>query len=168
LSAPDPEAALYALLGRLFAAEIDAEFLAVLKGTPELLAVFETIAPGCLDIDLEEAATEYCRLFVLPRGVPAVASAWLPGSDPNRAAPIVGLVYNLKSTLELSLPAELPPDHAGVLLPLMAWLLDKQPEAAADFQIVALNPWLEAFANALAEKAQLPVYRAIAKILKSI
>ena len=167
MSTPNQNAALYALLGRIFAKEIDPHFLKLLSATSELSEVLNSIAPGCLELDLEEAAAEYCRLFILPRGVPAVASAWLPGNDPNVAAPIVGLVHNLQSTLQLSLPNELPPDHAGLLLPLMAWILDNQPDAAPEFHAVALTPWLHAFASALELKAQLPIYQAIAKILKT-
>ena len=89
---PSPEASLYALLGRLVASEIDPDLMAVLR-TPGVLETFENIAPGCLDgFDQEAAVVEFCRLFVLPGGVPAVAAAWLPGSDPNRSVAITGLV----------------------------------------------------------------------------
>jgi TorA maturation chaperone TorD len=162
-----PEASLYNLLARLLSTEIDADFLALLH-TPDIREIFEQIHPNCLNIDLEEAATEYCRLFILPRGVPALASAWLPGDDPNKAAPIVGLVHNLKSTLTLSLPEDQLPDHAAVLLPLMAWLLDNQPEAAKDFHALALCPWIPAFATALKKKAKLPIYQATAEILRAL
>jgi len=159
---------MYALLGRLFSSEIDHDLLVVLRSA-SIREVFETTEPGCLDdFDPEAAAAEYCRLFVLPKGVPAVAAAWLPGSDPNKSAGIIGLVLNLQSTLELNLPAALPPDHAGTLLPIMAWLLENQPEAAGDFQRVSLEPWLGQFAAALGEKTELPIYRVVSAILTSL
>ena len=162
---PAVEAALYALLGRLLAAEVDAEFLAVLR-SPGVAEVFERAVPACLvEFDLEDAAAEYCRLFVLPGGVPAVAGAWLPGEEPNRAAGIAGLVANLKSELQLELPQDLPPDHAGLLLPLLAWLTGHQADAADDFIDAALRPWLASFARALAGRSNLPLYRAVGKLL---
>ena len=165
---PSAEASLYALLGRLFAAEIDLDLLAILQ-SHGIQESFDAIEPGCLDqFDQESAAAEFCRLFVLPNGVPAVAAAWLPGSDPNKFAAIAGLVLNLQSKLDLSLPAELPLDHAGTLLPIMAWLLENQSETAGDFQRIALDPWLGQFASALGEMTELPIYRAIAAILTSL
>ena len=165
---PSPEASLYALLGRLVASEIDPDLMAVLR-TPGVLETFENIAPGCLDgFDQEAAVVEFCRLFVLPGGVPAVAAAWLPGSDPNRSVAITGLVNALVSKLELSVPPDLPLDHAGILLSIMPWLLEKQPEASDDFQQTARDPWIGRFARALEHGAELPIYRAMAIILGAV
>lgn len=165
---PDSEASLYALLGRLVAAEIDPDLMAVLR-TPGIYETFDKMEPGCLDeFDHEAAAVEFCRLFVLPGGVPAVAAAWLSENDPNRSVGITGLVNSLVSELELSVPRELPLDHAGILLSIMAWLLENQPEAATDFQQTALGPWVGQFAGALEDGTELPIYRATAIILGAL
>ncbi len=165
---PDAEASLYALLGRFFAAEIDRDLFETLQ-VPDIRETFEKIEPGCTAcFDEEAAAAEFCRLFVLPKGTPAVAGAWLKGTGSPNSTAIVGLVLNLRSALDLDLPDHLPPDHAGVLLPLMAWLLDHQPDAAADFREQALAPWVAPFAAALQEKAELPLYRVVAKILPAL
>ena len=165
---PNADAALYALLSRLLASEIDLDFHALLS-SPEIREILEKVEPSCLDpFDQEMAASEYCRLFVLPNGVPPVASAWLPRSEPNHSVAIVGLVHRLQSALDLSLPTELPPDHAGTLLAIMSWLLDNQPDTAIDFQRSALAPWLGHFAGALQKEAKLPIYRATGAILASL
>lgn len=158
-----PEASLYNLLARLLSTEIDADFLTLLQ-SEDIRGIFEQIHPGCLNIDFDDAATEYCRLFILPKGVPALASAWLSGEN----AVIPTLVHHLESTLQLSLPGDQRPDSAAVLLPLMAWLIENQAEASADFKAIALDPWIPAFAEALHEQANLPIYQVTAKLLQAL
>jgi len=165
IQGPGIEAALLTLLGRLFAGEIDAELLDVLR-TEGVREVFEQIEPACIDgIDLEDTAAEYCRLFVLPNGVAPVAGAWLGTDDPDAASAVAGLVQNIEKALELELPKDIPPDHAGTVLPLWGWLMENQPAGVEDFAGIAAAPWLPKFAEALEAGAEIPLYRVAGKLV---
>ena len=155
------ESAILALLGRLLAEEIDAELLEVLH-TSGIAEIFEDIEPGCLKVELNAATAEYQRLFTPPEGKFPVASNWASGSDDGE---IVELVEDIEATLGLNLPRDLPLDHASVLLPLMGWLVENQPTATSQFFEVAFKPWLSQFAAALSDNAELPIYRATARLL---
>ncbi len=165
---PSAEASLYTLLGRILSSEIDAGLLAVLQ-SEGIRETLEKIEPGSLEsLCLETAATEFCRLFVLPNGVPPAAAAWFPEPNSDDAIQIGILVHNLQAELDLELPAGLPPDHAGTILAIMGWLSENQPPAAVEFRHTALAPWIGSFANALGRSTTVPFYRAVAAILTSL
>jgi TorA maturation chaperone TorD len=161
------KSALLALTGRLLADEIDEELLEVLR-SPGIAEMFEDIDPGCLEIDLEEAATEYHRLFVPPEGSEPAASSWLPDSGSVNTETIEDLVDEIAMTLCLSLPDDLPLDHASVLLPMLGWMVENQPDSVPEFFESTLMPWLSPFAKALEDGARLPIYQATGEILMKL
>lgn len=171
MTSPSQEAefksALLALTGRLLADEIDEELLEVLH-TPGIAEVFEDIETGCLELDLEEAAAEYHRLFVPPEGVEPTASSWLQDSDGENTVDIEELVDEIATTLCLNLPDDLPLDHASVLLPLMGWMVENQPGTVSEFFESTLMPWLSHFSKSLEDRARLPLYRATGEILTKL
>lgn len=83
---------------------------------------------------LEDAAGEFCQLFVLPNGVSPLASAWLPGGDPNRAAGLAAVTRALRAEGQLELPdalGVLPDDHVSVVLALGSWMMS-DPDVRRD------------------------------------
>jgi TorA maturation chaperone TorD len=169
------EAAAMTFLARLFASEIDAELLAALRvpGLKAGLAAFDPGVEAALDADwgpkeYEEAATEFCELFVLPNGVAPIASAWLPGDDPNRAAALASVTHALREQGGLELPvslARLPQDHVSVVLALGSWMLS-EVEARQDSETLleaVFLPWAPRFARALEERSRHPIYAASAR-----
>jgi TorA maturation chaperone TorD len=78
-----PESAVAQLAASLFAHEIDASLLASLQ-QPETALILEKIEPRVAPLlgkewasqDFEDAAVEYCRLFILDPVAPARAAAY--------------------------------------------------------------------------------------------
>lgn len=143
----------------------------------EVTRVLDSAAPGFADYvardwsesDFEEEAEEFCRLFVLPDGARAQAGAWLPAHESHRAANIDALCRRVTGTLGLTLPpqiSELPPDHASPLLLIAAWLIDHDPRASIEFIEQAIGPWSDSFCDALASKAESPLYKAAAEVMR--
>ncbi len=69
------QATIYALLSRIFISELDLQSLAVLQ-EPDVLTVFEKLHDGFRDYiennswddrNLEDLASDYCHLFILPQ-----------------------------------------------------------------------------------------------------
>lgn len=176
------EVALHRLCGRLLLREIDGEFLSFLKSDNgfAILAKEDPALAGLLAkdwqaSDYEDAAVEYCRLFIVPGVSVPLASAYQAkggrqssGSD-NGVSTLVPVVLE---ALTLSLPAELavlPPDHLSVLLEIRAWLLQNEDFAGADeFTRICLSPWLGAFCNRLGNEAESPIYLATAQLLAAL
>lgn len=174
-AAVPPEASALALLGRVLAGEIDDELLALLQDRA-VAECLEQCEPECAPLlsrpwrhaEIEAAAVEYCRLFIVPQAAAPLASAWLSGNDSNSGAAIAGLVDTLVATVELEFPqglAVLPRDHVAVLLAVAAWLSEQRHAAAGEFVDRTLRPWVGRFSSALTAQAELPLYRAFGKFL---
>lgn len=174
---------LYDLIGRFLLQELDADGLALLR-TDTVSALLEALEPGIgpylarpwTDDDFEQAAAEYCALFVLPGGVTPCASYWISGSTEEIGHQMVAGVDQVFDSFGLAvedLPmGNVPRDHAGLLLSLAGYLyLSDAPDAARlgqEFADTFIKPFAPAFAEALAARTESPVYRALARLLSEL
>ena len=164
-----PESAVRQLAATLLAREISPEVLATLQ-EPGTKAVLTHLEPTCSDIldkewtpgDFEDAAVEYCRLFILTPAVPIRAAAWFEDNSPEIASRIQFMLDNGFLILPESFQT-LSPDHLAVLLLTQTILAG---EDATQFETDNLATWVPEFANALAEKTTHPLYRLAARLLK--
>ena len=136
----------------------------------EGLAASRTMSEGgafCGDDDL---MWEYRRLFIGPGAKPA--PPW--GSVyTDRECVVFG-----DTTLELRawmrehgvariVDERTPEDHIGLLLALMAWLAQYQPENLEEFLRLHLLTWAGHFLDELAEAAEHPFYKGLARLTKA-
>lgn len=136
----------------------------------EGLAASRAMSEGgafCGDDDL---MWEYRRLFIGPGAKPA--PPW--GSVyTDRECVVFG-----DTTLELRawmrehgvariVDERTPEDHIGLLLALMAWLAQYQPENLEEFLRLHLLTWAGHFLDELAEAAEHPFYKGLARLTKA-
>lgn len=173
------EVGLSRLFSRFFLRELDGDFLAFLRqpGIREVLAsqvgeASALLAEWWTEAHWEDAAVEYCRLFVVPGLCPPLASA--AGESRPRAkdeeGAIASRVVVLLNAGGLQLPPELavlPPDHLSVLLEIYAWVLESgDPAGAADFRELFLQSWVHPFAESLVANSNHPIYLAFALLFQ--
>ena len=150
----DPEdltagAALEALVARLLLREIDEDLVRTL-GASGVAEGLEALAGGTLGwlrepwtpTREEQAREEFTRLFLVPGGVPPLASAWVPGERERLGETFATLVSRAMEALgrepEGSTAAgRLPIDHLGLLLDLVA-----HAGSASDPSLRKLEPLL--------------------------
>ena len=180
----DDASALHLLLANLFLREADADLLAQLA-KPDIADVLELLEPGSRawlqdttwdEPALDELASEYARLFLLPGGVSPYAVAWMDGEEGNIRARLGDEIGSVMEALRVR-PAEMglgnvPSDHIGMLLALTAVALQTE-EAPAGGGLVGrihdlMRAWAPAFADGLHEKADTPLYRAAARLLQQL
>lgn len=146
------------------------------EATRDLAMMVEGLAAGramseggafCGDDDL---MWEYRRLFIGPGAKPA--PPW--GSVyTDRECVVFG-----DTTLELRawmrehgvariVDERTPEDHIGLLLALMAWLAQYQPENLEEFLRLHLLTWAGHFLDELAEAAEHPFYEGLARLTKA-
>lgn len=188
MSAPTPpgpaippleRAALYRLFARLLTAAPDAALLDAL-GAPAAAAVLERAAPGfsawlgALGSDGQAAlGTEFARLFLLPRGAAPYASAWIEGDRERLAGQLAAFTHRLMAALDMQQTGSqgnLSQDHLGLLFAVTAEALSR-PEAAAlaaHAEGQLLGPWVRAFADALYQRAESPLYRALGRLIPAV
>ena len=172
-------AALYRLCADLLTHELDA---ARLRDLREVSAVLVRVEPELGEwLATADAAAlralreEFARLFLLPRGVSPYASAWLDGDSQVLATQIATLVHRAMAALELEqtrVAGSLSLDHLGLLYAVASTALDSDvPERVRVGEHVereALGPWVLAFADALAKRAEAPIYRALGRLIREI
>lgn len=122
---------------------------------------------------LEEAAVEYCHLFVLPKGISPMASAWTSKDEAeNISLHIQTVSSTLRSSVEFDLPpklAALPPEHAASLLSTAAGLassreLEIQSQAIPFLETTTI-PWLGKFSEKLSQNSTSTFYRAVGRLI---
>ena len=165
-----PEAAVAQLAASLLAHEIDAAVLASLQ-QPETAAILKQIEPSVADMlekdwsegDFEEAAVEYCRLFILNPAVPARAAAY----EEKNSLEVAGRIQFMLDGGFLELPERfrsLAPDHIALLL-----LVSSSLDGADAIQFKAENlAWLPEFSERLEKESRHALYRLAAKILQVV
>lgn len=165
-----PEAAVAGLAASLLAHEVTPETLASLQ-KPEITPLLCEIEPeikGLLarewsDQDFEDAAVEFCRLFILEPRAPARAAAYEEPGQPLIASRIQGMI----DAGHLKLPERfrsLAPDHVAVLL-LIYRSLDEPDSLAFKEQNLS---WLPAFTGRLLKNEQHVLYRLVARSLEAL
>jgi len=172
----DARAALYALFAELLTRELDAARLEALRPFADALAAAEPELGDWIRRagapELAELRSEFARLFVLPGGVPAQASAWLENAEEPLAGQIATLVHRAMSALELEQTGNvghLALDHLGLIFAVAsAGLTTDVPERAQLGERVereALGEWVGDFADALTRQSRAPIYRAAGRII---
>ena len=180
----DDASALHLLLANLFLREADAELLGQLA-QPDIADVLELLEPGSRAwlqdttwdaAALDELASEFTSLFLLPGGVSPYAVAWMDGEEGNIRARLGDEIGSLMESLRVR-PAEMglgnvPSDHIGMLLALAAVALQTEQDPAggglAGRVHDLMRPWTPAFAETLHEKADSPLYRSAARLLQQL
>jgi len=165
-----PEAAVAQLAASLLAHEIDASILASLQ-QPETAGVLKTIEPSSRELleqewtaeDFENAAVEFCRLFISGPVCPARAAAY----EKKDELEVAGRIQFMLDSGFLELPATyqtLAPDHVALLLLVYSSL---EGEDAMQFKEENLG-WLPDFSKCLEEEAGHPFYLLAARILQVV
>ncbi len=173
------QAALCLLAARLLLREMDEPARAALleEGAHQVL---DKLAPGCAayleapwsEQTIETAAAEYCRLFLLPGGAPPFVSAWLAdGTDQGHAVVAQCEAAAEALGLEGPTPDNLPPDHLGVLMIVLAeaWqVADAEGQPARVMRAELLGTWLDSFLAKLEALTVNPLYRALGGVIRGI
>lgn len=145
----------------------------------DVLTVLDKLEPGCGDYlagrtwepaDFDEAAADYCDVFILGKKTAPYASAWLSG-DPLVNGPRLAVRVSEVATslgLDPAVLAELPPDHLGVLLSLVIEAWQRRPELADDLVDELLASWVPALGEALQSHSRSPLYRALGSLMRQL
>lgn len=169
-----PEAAradVESFLSRFLVREIDRQFVVQLTESPasELL---ELLAPGCrayltnFDYEAEEdAAVEFCRLFIAPATVPPRSAQWM--QDPEG---LIAAELTTQSLAELGMESQenLPSDHLGLLLEILASSRRTDRGILVKQVYAHLNQCLPNFAQKWESEAENPLYLACAKLTQQL
>lgn len=165
-----PDNAVLQLASLLIAKEPTPDLLATLQNpaVSEILIALEPSAKELLtrpwtEKDYEEAAVEFCRLFILNPAVPARAAAWIE----DKPDEIAGRIQFMLDQGFLTLPepyANLTPDHLSVLLIIQCSLGE---EDDGQFWADNLAPWLPRFGKRLRKDSHSPLYRLVGHLLKT-
>lgn len=111
----------------------------------------------------EEAAVEFCRLFILNPAVPARAAAY----EDKNSLEVAGRIQFMLDSGFLEVPERfrsLAPDHVALLL-----LVESSLEDADALQFKADNlAWLPEFSERLRNESKHALYRLVARILQAI
>jgi TorA maturation chaperone TorD len=158
------------LLSRLLLEELDAGLVETLA-REEIVEILERVEPAVRAsvnapwTEAREAAAreEYARLFLLPKGVPPFASAWLEGEREQLGAQLTSFVSRVMKVLDRESSdrhGNLPLDHLGLLLELAATASVDPREThrtvGEHLRAQALGPWVARFGDALRTQARLP------------
>ncbi len=163
------------MLGRLLVEELNPDLLSILK-QPSVLEAFDGMDYLRQEWDAEtheQAAVDYCALFVLPKGVSPMAGAWLGGGEREpTGVHIQTVVSSIRARVGFPLPKSLaaaPPEHAGLLLFLggqLACATDSElSQEAIPFLKATLCPWFHRFSEALANSTVSPLYSKVGQLL---
>ena len=151
----NPESAVQQLAATLLAREVNSELVATLQ-EPATAAILKQLEPSCIELlgrewtkkDFNDAAVEFCRLFILEPKVPARAAAYFEEKELEIASRIQFMLDN--GLLEIPEGFQtLSPDHIAILL---------------QFKKDNLS-WLPEFARKLADQSKHPFYQLVAKLI---
>ena len=166
------------LAATLLATEVTPALLDSLQ-VPDTRAALSGIEPACADLlerswqsaDFENAAVEFCRLFILNPAAPPRAAAWLEEVSGIDALVVAGMMQSWidDGFLEVE-PAfsTLPPDHVALLLFVLAEIGRDDPDRAAQFRQDQLDSWLPQFLERLEEESGHPFYTLAAKLVRGV
>ena len=177
---------IYSWLSRLLAQEVDGQEWEGLRLEP-VRSILVRLDPNLEDelarsltsSKREAYAEEFARLFLLPGGVSPFASSWTGESDaldPTRdaIATFVDQVYLAvgREAIEAEPWGRLPRDHIAVILDLVAeGQRSTDPahhEVAAHLDRELLGPWIARFGDALGDRARVPLYRALGRLIAAL
>lgn len=163
----NPESAVQQLAATLLAREVTPELVATLQESATA-AILKQLEPSCIELlgrewtkkDFNDAAVEFCRLFILEPKVPARAAAYFEEKELEIASRIQFMLDN--GLLEIPEGFQtLSPDHIAILLLVQTTLAG---EDAIQFKKDNLS-WLPEFARKLADQSKHPFYQLVAKLI---
>ncbi len=163
----NPESAVQQLAATLLAREVNPELLATLQES-STAAILKQLEPACAELlerewtkgDFDDAAVEFCRLFILEPRVPARAAAYFEENELE----IAGRIQFMIDNGFLELPGgfkTLSPDHIAILLLVQTTL---GGEDAIQFKKDNLS-WLPEFSEKLAVESEHSFYQLAAKLI---
>lgn len=163
-----PDNAVLQLASLLVAQEVTSELLTTLQnpGVRQMLVALEPELEDLLSRDwtprdYEDAAVEFCRLFILNPAVPARAAAWLD-DKPDEIASRIQFMLD-QGFLVLPEPYHnLTPDHLSILLLIQCSLGE---EDDGQFWADNVSPWVPRFAQQIQEQSSSPLYRLVGRLL---
>lgn len=165
-----PDNSVLQLASLLIAKEVTPDLIETLQN-PAVSKMLISLEPDAKDLltrnwttnDYEDAAVEFCRLFILNPTVPARAAAWLE-DQPDEIASRIQFMLDQGFLVLPESHKTLTPDHLSVLLIIQCSLGE---EDDGQFWNDNVTPWLPSFAKALQEKSTSPLYRLVGKLLQS-
>jgi len=181
ITAYSQKAAVFALLGRVFIAELDRQSLEALQ-EPSIISILEKLEGGVNSYlentqwdhqQIESLASEYCHLFILPKK-PALslrASHWMTSAESNHLAQLEIIIDGLDVDASVINPyfTHLPNDHLGVLLYFISAVFSSENEEiqkqGASLVELSLLPWIFRFNQNLLKSTANPLYLASGRLL---
>ena len=166
--------AVYKLLSRVFIREVDAPFLRQLRTG----CFCESLKGVGIDFGdefqhqneealLEELAVEYARLFIVPgKAIPPYESVWCEERFMGNSTQAVKDFYR-RCGIKIS-DETLMPDHIGLELELMGYLIENKNELAGEFMKEHLGKWAPQFFSLIEKEASHPFYKEMAKLGKRL
>lgn len=179
-------APIYGWLAQRLAREISPEDWHLLRNEPlrSILGRLDFELAAELEEDLtpearDALAEEFARLFLLPRGVPPLASHWVATRDRREAerrkiAGFVegGLLALGRKPLNVEPWGKLPFEHLAVVLDLVSVAAaGADPEdrrLGGNLEQELLVPALRGFGAALSRESKTPLYRAIGLLISTV
>ena len=172
---------MYALLSRLYRAEVDGELLDALKALAlpqaegalaEGYALLKNYLDSCGENALEELAVDYANLFLAAGSADGAAAIPCESvyTSPKRifmqdAWEDVSRRYAGKGLGRDGAVNDLHEDHLALELEFMTWLVEHgSPEEQADFLNTHLLDWVPAFAADIEKYARWDFYKAVGRI----
>ena len=125
-----PLVPVFHLLANLWLTEVDTEFAELWNSSAVLIGEILDEPPVVLKSeDLPELETEYCRLFVGPKGhFPPVQSVW--GTAKLESSATESMSRYIQELQHLHVDEVQCPDHIGEQLRCLAVLLENRPDAS--------------------------------------
>lgn len=177
---------IYAWLSRLLALELDGEEWEGLRLEPVRSILVrldrnlgDELARPLTSSKRETYAEEFARLFLLPAGVSPFASSWIGESDVrdrtrDEIAAFIDRVYRAveREPIDAEPWGRLPRDHIAVILDLVAEA--QRSTAPGDREVAAhldrelLGPWIARFGRVLGDRARVPFYRALGRLIAAL
>lgn len=136
----------------------------------EGLAASRAMSEGGAFFGDDDLMWEYRRLFIGPGAKPA--PPWGSVYTDRECVVFGDTTLALRAWMREHGVARIvdertPEDHIGLLLALMAWLAQYQPESLEEFLRLHLLTWAGHFLDELAEVAEHPFYEGLARLTKA-
>jgi TorA maturation chaperone TorD len=174
------KASIAALLGRCFISEMDRETIDLMLNE-SILEALEKISPGFTgymnesswnDLRLEQLASEYCHLFILPgkKHISLRMSHWVKDNAFDTTV-LENIISEMDFDFESLKISKTPTDHLGVLLYFMGGVYsseDKEVSCLASDLEKQLFFWITAFESKLTNLSKSPFYPTCARLLIEI
>ncbi|MEG0070925.1 MAG: Tat proofreading chaperone DmsD [Raoultibacter sp.] len=117
----------------------------------------------------EDLIWEYRRLFIgpAPKPAPPWGSVYTDRECVVFGESCLALRQWMREVgIQRATEEQTPEDHIGILLLLMAWIVQNKPEVLEDFLRLHVLPWSSHFLEALTDAAEQPFYEGLARLTR--